>query len=103
MSTGHILEGAAIFTDMTETMLTTLDQQMALSDKAQKPEDSSMSKLLTPRQVSSCDNIRLKGSKAIPTPAVKVEDKYPNLYLPVTENYKNKQQILWVYGQYVCR
>ena len=37
--TGHIIgEGAAIFTDKTETMLTTLDQQMALSSKAQKPE-----------------------------------------------------------------
>ena len=35
VSTGHILgEGAAIFTDMTETMLTTLDQQMALSYEA---------------------------------------------------------------------
>ena len=39
VSTGHILgEGAAIFTDMTETMLTSLDQQMALSGEAQKPE-----------------------------------------------------------------
>ena len=38
---GHILrEGAAIFTDMTETMLTALDKQMALSDTAQKPEGS---------------------------------------------------------------
>ena len=50
MSTGHILgEGAAIFTDMTETMLTTLSQQMALSDEAQKPEASSMSKLFDPQ------------------------------------------------------
>ena len=41
VSTGHILrEGAATFTDMTETMLTTLDQQMALSDEAQKPKGS---------------------------------------------------------------
>ena len=38
---------------MTETMLTALDQEMALSDEAQKPEESLMSKLLTPRQVSS--------------------------------------------------
>ena len=31
VGTGHILgEGATIFTDMTETMLTALDQQMAL-------------------------------------------------------------------------
>ena len=37
----HILgEGAAIFTDMTETMLTALDQQIALSGEAQKPEGS---------------------------------------------------------------
>ena len=34
----HILgEGAAIFTDMTETMLTALDQQMALLGEAQNP------------------------------------------------------------------
>ena len=31
-------EGAAIFTDITETMLTALDQQMAMSSDAQKPE-----------------------------------------------------------------
>ena len=38
VSMRHIIgEGAAIFTDMTETMLTTWDQQMALSCKAQKP------------------------------------------------------------------
>ena len=89
VSMGHILgEGATIFTDMTETMLTTLDQQTALSDKAQKPKDSAMSKLLTAGQVSCCDDIRLKGSKVIPMSAVKVEDKYPDLYLPVAENYK---------------
>ena len=40
-SSGHIIgEGAAIFTDMTETMLTALDQQMALSTEAQKPKGS---------------------------------------------------------------
>ena len=87
MSTGHILgEGAAIFTDMTETMLTTLDQQMALSDKKWKPEDSSMSNLLVPGQVSSHGNI--EESKTKPIPVAKVEGKYPNLYPPVTENYK---------------
>ena len=36
-SSGHIIgEGAAIFTDMMETILTSLDQQMALSTEAQK-------------------------------------------------------------------
>ena len=89
VSTGHILgEGAAIFPDMTETMLTALDQQMALSDEAQKPKSSLMSKLLTPRQVSSHGDIRSRESKAIPMSVAKVEDKYPDLCLPVTENYK---------------
>ena len=38
-SSGHIIgEGAAIFTDMTETVLDVLDQQMALSMEAQKPD-----------------------------------------------------------------
>ena len=49
MSSGHIIgEGAAIFTDMTETMLTALDQQMALSSEAQKPEGSLTDNVLTP-------------------------------------------------------
>ena len=40
-SSGHIIdEGAAIFMDMTETMLDALDQQMVLSAEAQKPENS---------------------------------------------------------------
>ena len=96
MGIGHILgEGAAIFTDMTETMLTALDKQMALSDTAQKPEGSSLSKFLTHGQISSHSEIRLKestsnrlkGSRSIPVSAIKEEDKYPDLYLPVAENY----------------
>ena len=40
-SSGHIIgEDATIFTDMTETVLDALDQQMALSPEAQKPESS---------------------------------------------------------------
>ena len=89
MSKGHILgEVAAIFTDMTETMLTVLDQQMAPSDEAQNPEGTLMSKLLTPRQVSSNGDVRLRESKAKPMSVAKVKDKYPDLYLPVAENYK---------------
>ena len=87
MSTGHILgEGAAIFIDMTETMLAALNQQMALSDEAQKPEGSLMSNLLIPRQVSSHGDI--EESKTIPMSVAKVEGKYADLYLLVTENYK---------------
>ena len=93
---GHILgEGAAIFTDMTETMLTALDQQMALSDEAQKLEGSLTSKLLTPGQMSTHSEIRLKESKAIPMSAAKGEDKYPDLYLPVAKNYKINDKFCW--------
>ena len=89
MSTGHILgEGAAIFTDMTETMLADLDQQMALSVEAQKPEGSLMSNLLIPGQVSSHGDIELREFKTIPMSVVKVEDKYPDLCLLVAENDK---------------
>ena len=89
VGTGHILgEGAAIFTDMTETMLTALDKQMVLSDTAQKPEGSSSSKFLTHGQTSSHSKIKLRECRPIPVSAIKAEDKYPDLYLPVTENYK---------------
>ena len=48
ISSGHIIgEGAAIFMDMTETMLTTLDLQMALSTEAQKPEGSLTDNIVT--------------------------------------------------------
>ena len=59
ISTGHILgKGAAIFTDMTEMMLTTLDHQMALSDKLQKPGGSLMSNILIPGQIPSHSNMK---------------------------------------------
>ena len=61
---------------------------MALSDTAQKPEGSSSSKFLTPRQISSHGEIRSKESGSIPVSAAKEEEKDPDLYLPVTENYK---------------
>ena len=87
VSTGHILgEGAAIFIDMTETMLTALDQQMALSGEAQKPEGSLTSNVLTSGQISGSSNIG--ESKTISQTANKTEDKYPDLYLPVMENYR---------------
>ena len=84
---GHILgERAAIFTDMTETMLTALDQQMALSGKAQKPKGSLTRNILTPRQI--CGSSNIEESKTIPKTSNKTEDKYPDLYLPVAENYR---------------
>ena len=91
VNTGHILgEGAAIFTDMTETMLTALDQQMALSGEAQKPEGSLTSNVLTPGQISGSSNIGK--SKTISQTANKIEDKYPDLYLPNAENYRKSNR-----------
>ena len=57
---------------------------MALLDEAQNPKGSLTSKLFTPGH----GDIRMKESKAIPSSAAKGEDKYPDLYLPVIENYK---------------
>ena len=71
---------------MPETMLTALDQQMALSGKIQKPESSLISNVLTPRQPPSSGNIGR--SKTIPQTVSEIEDKYPDLYLLVTENYR---------------
>ena len=71
-SSGNIIgEGATIFTDMTETVLDALDQQMALSTEAQKPESS-----LT-------DDAGQTRSEIMSV----TKDTYPDLYLPVVENY----------------
>ena len=43
----NIWEGAAIFTDMTETILDALDQQMAMSSDIQKPEGTPIGKDMT--------------------------------------------------------
>ena len=87
MSTGHIIgEGAAIFTDMTETMLTALNQQMALSSKAQKPKGSLTDNVLTPGQIVGGSNIGEFKTRSQTTHDTK--DIYPDLYLPVAENYR---------------
>ena len=81
---------------MTETMLTTVDKQMALSDTAQKSKGPSLSKFPTPRQISSHDDIRSRECRTMPMSITREENKYPDLYLPITENYKKKQQFLQV-------
>ena len=87
MSTGHIIgEEAAIFTDMTETMLTALDQQMALSSEAQKPEGSLTGNVLTSGQIVSSSNVGEFQTRSQTTHDTK--DIYPDLYLPVAENYR---------------
>ena len=70
---------------MTETMFTALDQQMALLGEAKKPKGPLTSNVLTPRQLSGSSNIGK--SKTTPQTVNEIEDKYPDLYLPVAENY----------------
>ena len=69
-------EGAAIFTDMTETILDTLDQQVAMAP------DTQQSKGLVPidNQVKDMQNGKLMTSDQ--------KESYPDLFLPVAENYR---------------
>ena len=86
VSSGHIIrEGAAIFTDMTETLLTTLDQQMALSSELQKPGGSLTDNVLTSGQIGSS---KVGEFQTISQTMHNTKDIYPDLYLPVTENYR---------------
>ena len=86
-SSGHIIgKGAAIFMDMTETMLTTLDRQMDLSTKAQKPEGSLTDNIVTAGQLTGNKQVGESQARAQLTPHTK--DIYPDLHLPVVENYR---------------
>ena len=103
---GYILgEGAAIFTDMTETMLAALDKQMAQPNTFQRSVSSSTNNLLVSEPVSSQREIRqnmpeagtsqphtssifTQECKTMPISSPKDKDKYPDLYLPVAENYR---------------
>ena len=86
ISSGHIIgEGAAILTDMAETMLTALDQQMALSTEAQRPEGSLIYIMTTGQLIG---NDQVGESQAGVQMAHDTEDIYPDLYLPVAENYQ---------------
>ena len=86
-SSGHIIgEGAAIFTNMTKTILTALDQQMAMSSDAQKPEGSSNGNNMTARQLTGDNQVGEMQARIQITSGIK--DIYPDLYLPVAENYR---------------
>ena len=69
-------EGAAIFSDMTETILNTLDQQIAMAP------DTQQSKALSP---SDNQMKEMQGKK--PTTSEQ-KGSYPDLFLPVVENYR---------------
>ena len=86
-SSGHIIgEGAAIFTDIMETMLTALDQQMALSTETQKSEGSLTDNIVSTGQLTGNNQVGEFSAKTQVTHDKK--DIYPDLYLPVVENYR---------------
>ena len=69
-------EGAAIYTDMTETILNALDQQMAMTPDTQKLKD-----------LTSIDK-QMKGTQGRDPTTSDQKESYPDLFLPVVENYR---------------
>ena len=66
-------EGAAIFTDMTETILNVLDKQVAMSPDAQQTKG-----------LSTGDN-QIKGTQGKEPKTSIQKEGYPDLFLPVVE------------------
>ena len=71
----NIIEGATIFTDMTDTMMKVLDQQMTLTAQAWELENSLAENALAAGQ-----------SRSQLTSYAK--DSHPDLYLPVKGNFR---------------
>ena len=69
-------EGAAIFTDMTETILNVLDKQVAMSPDTQQIKG-----------LSSSDN-QIKGTQGKEPKTSNEKEGYPDLFLPIVENYR---------------
>ena len=78
-------EGAAIFTDMTETILNTLDQHLAMSSDVQKPEGLPIGEDMTIGQTGDDQRDKTQG-RAQQTSDPK--ERYPDLFLPVAENHR---------------
>ena len=70
-------EGAAIFTDMMETILDILDKQVAVSPGSQQPT----------KGLSSKDDQKEMVQSIEPGVSTQKED-YPDLFLPIMENYR---------------
>ena len=77
LSSSEIIgEGTAIFTDMTETILNVLDQQMAMTPDTQQSKG-----------LSSIDK-QVKGTQGGNTTTSDQKENYPDLFLPVVENHR---------------
>ena len=73
-------EGAAIFTDMMETILNILDQQMAIAPDNQQLKG--LSSVYEQMKVTQGENTTTSDQK----------EKYPDLFLPVVEDYRISDQ-----------
>ena len=78
-------EGAAIFTDMTETILKTLDQCLAMSSGVQKPEGLPIGEDVTIRQIGDDQMDKTQGRTQQTSDP---KERYPDLFLPVAENHR---------------
>ena len=79
-------EGAAIFTDMTETMLTALDQQLAISANVQELEEPLNDDKVTVRRPMK-ENL-MKRTQGRTQMVHDPKEVYPDLFLPVIENHR---------------
>ena len=70
-------EGAAIFTDMMETILDVLDKQVAMSPDTQQPVKG-LSLMIS----------QIKGTQGKEPKSSTQKEGYPDLFLPVVENYR---------------
>ena len=94
-------EGAAIFTDMMETILDALDQQMAMSSDIQKPEGTPIGKDMTNKwQIG--DN-QMKETQGMTQTTPDSKEMYPDLFLPVAENHRISDRFCGYCRQSVCR
>ena len=78
-------EGAAIFTDMMETILNTLDQCLATSSDVPKPEGLPISEDMTVRQIGDDQMDKTQGRTQQTSDP---KERYPDLFLPVAENHR---------------
>ena len=82
-------EGAAIFTDMTETILNTLDRWMAVSSGVQKLEGLPIGEDVTIRQIGDDQMDKTQGRTQQTSDP---KERYPDLFLPVAENHRISDQ-----------
>ena len=70
---------------MTETIINTLDQHLAMSSDVQKLEDLPIGEDMTNRQIGGDHMEKLQGGTQQTSDT---KERYPDLFLPVAENHR---------------